>query len=305
MDATLTLRDSRNLAWHEWGVAGGTPVLRLQGTPGSRLSRHPRLDVWERLGLRVVMTDRPGFGRSTRLPGRGVSDVADDLVELLDHLGLDSVPVLGQSGGGPHVLGLAARHPERVRAATVVVGAAPLADADLPHLVGLNAEAYRRIRGGGWGSLHALLAEQRLALLADPLAGLRRAMQGAPDSDWAVMADPVWQGAFAHGVREALRAGAEGWTDESIALLTEWDFAPEEVSTPVVWWHAWHNANVPPRAVERVTGRLPSVDLRVWDGCGHLESFHREQDVLADLLARAHKNCCQQLRVSMAASSPR
>jgi pimeloyl-ACP methyl ester carboxylesterase len=215
-----------------------------------------------------------------------VTAVADDLVELLDHLGLEDVPVVGQSGGGAHVLGLCARHPERVRAATVVVGAAPLTDADLPHLVGLNAEAYRRIRTGGWSSLHALLAEQRLALLAHPLAGFRAAMQGAPDSDWAVMADPAWHDTFAQGVREALRPGAEGWADESLALLTEWDFAPEEVSTPIVWWHARHDANVPLQAVERVTARLPSVDLRVWDGRGHLESYHREQDVLADLLSR-------------------
>src|SRR4051794_7341951 len=49
MDATLTLRDGRALAWHAWGVPDGVPVLRLQGTPGSRLSRYPRPELWERL----------------------------------------------------------------------------------------------------------------------------------------------------------------------------------------------------------------------------------------------------------------
>lgn len=143
------MRDGRTLAWHEWGARDGTPLLRLQGTPGSRLSRYPRLSLWERLGLRVIMADRPGYGASTRLPGRGLAVVADDLVELLDHLALARVPLMGGSGGGPHVLAMCARHPERVRAATVVVGAVPFEDDDVPLLVGLNAEAYGRIRDGG------------------------------------------------------------------------------------------------------------------------------------------------------------
>jgi pimeloyl-ACP methyl ester carboxylesterase len=78
VDGRLTLRDGRTLAWHERGVPGGVPVLRLQGTPGSRLSRYPKPEVWERLGVRVITADRPGFGASTRMPGRGLASVADD-----------------------------------------------------------------------------------------------------------------------------------------------------------------------------------------------------------------------------------
>ena len=60
-DARLTLRDGRTLAYHEWGVPDGVPVLRLQGTPGSRFSRYPKPEVWQRLGVRMIMADRPGY----------------------------------------------------------------------------------------------------------------------------------------------------------------------------------------------------------------------------------------------------
>jgi pimeloyl-ACP methyl ester carboxylesterase len=226
VDGRHELRDGRTLAWREWGRVDGTAVLRLQGTPGSRLSRYAHPELWERLGLRVIMADRPGFGESSRLPGRGVVAVADDLVELLDHLNLERVPVIGQSGGGPHVLALCVRHPERVRWASVVVGAAPYKDEDVPLLVGINRDAYERMRSGGWEALYALLAEQRDALIADPLAGFRAAMAGAPESDQMVMRDPAWQMAFAEGLTEALRRGAEGWTDEGMALLTIGTFRP-------------------------------------------------------------------------------
>jgi pimeloyl-ACP methyl ester carboxylesterase len=57
------------------------------------------------------------------LPGRGFIEPADDVIAILDHLGLEKVHVIGGSGGAPHVLALAARHPDRVRVVTVLVGA--------------------------------------------------------------------------------------------------------------------------------------------------------------------------------------
>src|SRR5262249_28121694 len=69
----VTLRDGRTLAWCEYGVPDGRPVLQFQGTPGSRFSRYAHEESYVRLGARVIVFDRPGYGASTRLPGRGIS----------------------------------------------------------------------------------------------------------------------------------------------------------------------------------------------------------------------------------------
>src|SRR3982074_2859360 len=71
-DGELRLADGRTLAWRWWGEPGATPILRLQGTPGSRLYRHPDPALQRDLGVRYLMADRPGYGGSTR-PGRGVA----------------------------------------------------------------------------------------------------------------------------------------------------------------------------------------------------------------------------------------
>ncbi len=84
-DGRLILRDSRRLAWRRWGHPTHPTVLRIQGTPGSRLHRHPDPTLW---------------------------------ASALDSLGLERVPVLSFSGGGPHALALAATHPDRVSAVT-------------------------------------------------------------------------------------------------------------------------------------------------------------------------------------------
>lgn len=74
--------------------------MRFQGTPGSRYSRYPHEEAYERLGVRVIVADRPGYGASSRLEGRGVAVVADDTAELLDHLGLDVVHAIVQAAAG-------------------------------------------------------------------------------------------------------------------------------------------------------------------------------------------------------------
>jgi len=284
-DGRLTLRDGRTLAWCEYGPATGRPVLRFQGTPGSRYSRHPDESAYDRLDVRAIVFDRPGYGASTRLPGRGISVVVDDASELLDHLGVETVHATGGSGGGPHVLAFAARHPDRVRAITVVVGGVPMGEEDLAGLIEINRRAWYAAHES-WDAVHDLLVPIREAVLADPLAGFLEAMEAAPESDKQVMADPAWQRVFVEDATEALRPGAEGWADEAMALVRSWDFDPADVRCSVTWWHGEHDANVPIAAVHRLLEQLPEVDFRVWGEGGHLEPYRRHDEILGELLAR-------------------
>ena len=183
------------------------------------------------------------------------------------------------------MLALAACHPERVRAATVVVGIAPLEEEDTLGLIELNRDGWYAAREG-WEAMYELLAPRREEVLADPLAGFRAAMEAAPASDKAVMDDPAWQRVFIEDVTEAFRPGAEGWADEAMALIGPWDFDPSQVQCSVTWWHGEHDANAPIAAVRRLLARMSGVELRVWADAGHLEPYHRHDEILGELLAR-------------------
>ena len=284
-DGRLTLRDGRTLAWKEYGRADGRPVLQFQGTPGSRYSRHAHEDLYDRLGVRFIVFDRPGYGASSRLPERGIAVIADDAAELLDHLALGTVHTSGGSGGGPHVLAFAARHPERVQAVAVIVGGTPLEEEDIAGLIQINRDAWYAAREG-WQALFDLLAPMRDEVLKDPLAGFKALMDAAPPSDKAVMEDPEWQRVLVESVTEAFRPGAEGWVDEGMALTRDWDFDVADVRSSVTWWHGDHDANAPLAPVHRVIGRMHGVDLRVWTDAGHLEPYHRYEEILGELLSR-------------------
>src|SRR5438552_1340382 len=64
------------MAWRWWGDPDGTPVLRIQGTPSSRLQYNPNPNVQREVGARYLMADRPGYGGSTRKQGRIMADPA-------------------------------------------------------------------------------------------------------------------------------------------------------------------------------------------------------------------------------------
>src|SRR5258708_9760606 len=108
--------------------------------------------------------------------------MADDLAVLLDHHQLDRVPVMGTSGGGPHALAVAAKHPGRINAVSVIVGASPLEPDEIGRLVGVNAAGYAAAERG-WHALHELLAQVRVRLLRDE--GMARALSDAPPADRA------------------------------------------------------------------------------------------------------------------------
>ena len=282
-DGILTLKDGRDLAWRWWGEPGAIPVLRLQGMPSSRFMRNPDPSIQLGLGVRYLQADRPGYGGSTRKPAHGISDLAADYVELLDAHGVDRVPAIGGSAGGPQVLAFAARYPERVRAVAVVVGAAPLTSDEAAGLVELNAKGYLA-KQKGWNEVFELLSAARQEMLKD--AGLTYGFKGAPASDLAELAKSARQRSTHADLEEALRQGAEGWADESYALRA-WDFDPSTVQASVTWWHGDDDRNAPLSAAQRVVAQIPNAQLRVWHAEGHMAAHAHEREIVTDLLSRS------------------
>jgi pimeloyl-ACP methyl ester carboxylesterase len=104
-EGRIYLRDGRGLGYAEFGDPAGAVVLWFHGTLGAR-RQFPMLgrQAAERLGLRVVVVERPGSGLSDRHRYAAVVDWAADMAELADALGAERLGVVGLSGGGPFAL---------------------------------------------------------------------------------------------------------------------------------------------------------------------------------------------------------
>jgi pimeloyl-ACP methyl ester carboxylesterase len=105
----------------------GVPVLFVHGNLSDGSAWREQLGLLPP-GFRGIAPDLRGFGRSEPAPidaTRGVGDFRDDLVLLLDELGLGAVHLVGHSMGGGVVMDLATRHPERALTITVVAPVSP------------------------------------------------------------------------------------------------------------------------------------------------------------------------------------
>ena len=91
----------------------GPAVLLLHSGVTDSRAWEPQARVLEER-RRVLRPDLRGFGDSPLLPPEPYTN-HDDLVALLDHLGIESCDVVGASYGGRVALELAEMHPARVR----------------------------------------------------------------------------------------------------------------------------------------------------------------------------------------------
>ncbi len=286
LDEDLIRPDGRVIAWTRTGT--GTPLLRLPGTPGSRWSIRADRSAWTERGLQVITTERPGYGRSSRLPGRRFREHSDDLAAILDHLGLERVHLIGGSGGGPHVLAFAAHHPDRVVAATITVGFPPLEDdSEYDQMIPLNAASFRAARTGDEAAVRRNLARPFEAMRSVPLSGLDAAMATGPASDLAIMSDPLWRAAQTTAIENAFAPGIDGWVDETLALGGAWtDIDLTAITASLTWWHGAADRNCPLPAARRLIDKLPTATLRDLGDAGHFEPYRREPEILDELLHR-------------------
>lgn len=105
---TYTLSDGRTLSFATGGDPSGRPVIVHHGTPGSRLFGALLAAPATEAGVRILVPDRPGYGRSSPpLAGWTWRNWPDDLAELLDAESIDRAGIVGFSGGGPFALAAA------------------------------------------------------------------------------------------------------------------------------------------------------------------------------------------------------
>lgn len=81
-------------------------------------------------GLQVIAPSRFGYLRSAFPADPSPANQADALVDLLDHLGIEKIPVAGGSAGALPAAFFAQRHPDRCSALILLVPAANLSNRD-------------------------------------------------------------------------------------------------------------------------------------------------------------------------------
>ncbi|GAA2976573.1 alpha/beta fold hydrolase [Streptomyces fulvorobeus] len=249
-------------AYDDLGPSSGPPVVLVHGHPFDRSMWRPQTEVLVRAGFRVVVPDLRGYGASGVVPGRTLlADFADDIAELLDHLGVQRAVVGGLSMGGQIAMEFHRGYGERV-AGLVLADTSPVAETEEGRAVRIGMADRLLAEGmGGYADevIGRMLAPYNVTELPDVAAHVLGMMRGtAPE-----------------GAAAALRGRAER-PDYRESL------AAARVPVLIV---VGADDSYTPAADARVThGLIPGSGLAVVERAGHMPNLEQPERFNAALL---------------------
>lgn len=287
LEGTVAVRGGRRLSFAEYGVPRGEAIVWMHGTPGARRQIPFEARAYaEEHGLRIVGIDRPGIGSSTPYLYPDLLDWTGDLALLLDALAIESVRLVGLSGGGPYALAAGAALHERVRGIGVLGGVVPTVGPDAApgglirlavHLAPFIRAARRPLGVGLTGAIR----------LARPLAGSALGLYAAlqPAGDKNLLSRPEFKAMFLDDLLNGSRFQTLAPIHDLLLFTRDWGFAAADVEVPVVWWHGDADHIVPCAHGRHLVDRLPDAELRVIDGESHLGGLGIAAEVIATVMS--------------------
>lgn len=225
-------------------VDSSAPVVVLLGSLGSDRSMwHAQVRDLAR-DYRVVAVDHRGHGGSVVVPGPcTISDLAADVLALLDSMGVGRFHVVGLSLGGAIAQHLAVNAPTRVDSLALLCTAAKFGESSAWH------QRASAVRAGG------------TAAVADPVV-----------ARWITPARAEREPALVSGLREmVLATPAEGYASCCDALA-EWDGRPDlgRITCPTIVAAGDRDQSTTPEVVRELADGIPSAEFIILSPAAHV-----------------------------------
>jgi non-heme chloroperoxidase len=267
---TFTVHDGTELYFKDWG--SGQPIVFSHGWPLSADAFEDQMIFLSNHEFRCIAHDRRGHGRSAQpWHGNNLDTYADDLAELMEHLGVIEAIHVGHSTGGGEVARYIGRHgTSRVAKAVLISAIPPLMLKTPANPVGLPIEVFDQLRA-------SVLADraQFFRDLSAPFYGANRpgskVSQGLRDSFWM-------QGMLCgmNAAYECIKAFSE--TDQFEDL--------KKFDVPTLILHGDDDQIVPIGAAAMQSSKLvKGATLKVYPGAPHGMCSTLKDEINADLLA--------------------
>jgi pimeloyl-ACP methyl ester carboxylesterase len=277
-DDEFGLADGRTLGYGLYGANDGPLVVVLDG-PGSRGLARLMVPSAVRLGIKLLVPDRPGFGRSTPTPGRSFGEVSEDLLALIDRLGFRRFGLIAQSGGTPYALALATAAGDR---ATGLAFIGAMAQPTERHALRDVARPVRTMfvlaRRTPWllRPLCNALARQNVN---DPEAAARRYADTVPPADRRVLDDPTLWAIHASSTAEIV-SRPDALAREIRTLVRSWGIEYERISAPAALWVGQLDRTHPPNMSHSLAKLLGQAPVTIVPGAATFAMLSCYPDVL-------------------------
>jgi len=228
-----------NLAYTRRGK--GMPLMLVHGFPLDSSSWNEITPFLEDK-FDIILPDLRGFGQSTTIKSPyTMSDMADDLAGLLDHLGIEKTAMAGHSMGGYVALAFAKKYPQRVSGLGLISSQAANDPPD---------------RKEGRYKTAAEVAEKGVGVVVDAMTPKLSA-----NADVQAFVRAVMERQKPSAMIGALKAMAE--RENLLPLLSSFIF-------PLLVIHGDHDVLIPIDRSKEIKAAVPSAQFVELKGAGHM-----------------------------------
>ena len=278
----IKLKDGRQLAYSQFGNLKGKPIFYFHGWPNSRLRIGFANSLANKLGIRIIGIDRPGFGLSDYQADRKLLDWPDDVVELADDLKIKQFSILGVSGGGPYAAVCGYKIPDRINKIAIVVGLAPtyipkILD-DMPWYNRLGWANYRNHKSTRFISTFIHYITIRYCPL---LSRYQYIFWSAPDRK--ILFDKKTRSNKNVAYAEAFRQGYKGPMLDLKLYTQDWAFNVADIKSKVFLFYGADDKNVPLAMGKYYASAIKNSKLKIYPNEGHLISKTHIEEILKSL----------------------
>ncbi|WP_055687319.1 alpha/beta hydrolase [Loktanella sp. 5RATIMAR09] len=261
----------------EYAIAGdGPPLVMIHGTGGGFDQGLLFASNLRQRGFRIVAPSRFGYLGSAFPDNASPARQADVLVELLDHLGIDRLPVVGGSAGALSAAEFALRHPNRCSHLGLLVPAANLTDRDPVAFTALQRLAVGAVLGSDfwfWALSRAAPGQMIRMLLATDPALLARV---TPDE--RQRADAILAQIF------PISRKVDGLRTDGFWAGTPSPTAYDQITAPSLILSCEDDLFGTVATARLLADRIPNTRLVVYPDGGHIWLGH--DDAFADEIVR-------------------
>jgi pimeloyl-ACP methyl ester carboxylesterase len=259
------LKDGRNFEYSSNELESSEAVILHAGTIQDISGWSTWFDYFTSNGVRAVAIGRSGYVNSSKKPGRITIDIANDVSELANHLGINRMVNFGLSGGGQHAIATGL-DPKSV--GVVTSGSlAPFAELGNDFYLGMQqadideyGDALRNDFDSLIGKFKEWIGLSTSKMLENPnlSSNDRRCLESQSAKE------------LFDSCQITMNAGWDWVEDDYSSYLKPWGFDPRDVKVPVVIFQGGLDLNVPPVHGKWLAANIPNATLNLIEDESHI-----------------------------------
>ena len=281
----LILKDGRTMDYYCQGSKVGEAILFIHGCLCGPLFPEAASNYLQKQNLRLIAPARPGHGRSSKddILLDEPSRYADDLIELMNHLGVKDAHIVCFDVGSIFGLCASSKLGERQKSLTCVSAHPPIRNLRDIAAMPQQQRIFSILPKVSLPLLRFLAKTGDRRLKRDGAHAFPATVFAGSEADLKVCEDPVLLDLFWNGHHFHVENGSDGFINDCRLAASQWiDHFATSTGMPL-FLHGGRNATIPPKRLEQFAASI-GAEVKIIPEAGHSLPFSHWRELFSSIV---------------------